>query len=81
LTWVQRHELRSHDMIHANGAVPGAEGDPERADDVLEDALNRHAGDWVAVVDDQVIDNDKKLGDLVERLNGQRTSAEIIKVS
>jgi hypothetical protein len=69
---------RSHDMIHANGAVPDTDGAPERADNVLEDALNRHAGDWVAVENDTVIDNDRLLGDLVGRLNGQRATAAIL---
>lgn len=42
--------------------------------------LIQYAGHWVAVQDCQVLDEDESLGCLVDRLNGQRETAEIFKV-
>jgi hypothetical protein len=42
--------------------------------------LVQYAGQWVAVQDRTVLDNDKALGALLDRLNGQRETAEIFKV-
>jgi hypothetical protein len=42
--------------------------------------LVQYAGRWVAVQDRIVLDNDETLGALLDRLNGQRETAEIFKV-
>jgi hypothetical protein len=68
---------RSHDMIRRDSIDTGA-GSPQ--DESMEAALNKYAGDWVAVEHDAVVEHDRNLGDLVERLNGNRGSAEIFKV-
>ncbi len=64
-------------MIEKQDVDPGEGSDK---DTTMEAALNQHAGDWVAVEHDAVIDNDRNLGDLVGRLNGNAATAEIFKV-
>jgi hypothetical protein len=54
--------------------------DPIRAEEAFGLQLVQYAGDWVAVQDRAVLDNDKNLGALVGRLNGTRDTAEIFKV-
>jgi hypothetical protein len=42
--------------------------------------LVQYAGRWVAVENRTVLDYDKELGCLLERLNGERRTAEIFQV-
>ena len=42
--------------------------------------LMQYAGQWVAVLDHNIVATDEHLGPLVDRLNGQRDSAEIFQV-
>jgi hypothetical protein len=42
--------------------------------------LVQYAGRWVAVQDHTVLDNDENLGCLLDRLNGERGTAEIFQV-
>jgi Family of unknown function (DUF5678) len=51
-----------------------------RAEQELGLDLIQYAGRWVAVQDQKVLDNDEKLRPLVDRLNGQRDTAEIFRV-
>lgn len=54
--------------------------DPIRSEEAFGVQLVQYAGDWVAVQDHSVLDNDKSLVALVGRLNGTRDTAEIFKV-
>lgn len=51
-----------------------------RAEQSLGVDLIEYAGRWVAVQDHRVVDDDENLGRLVDRLNGQRETAEIFRV-
>ena len=51
-----------------------------RAEEDLGAELIQYAGRWVAVQDHRVVDDDEQLGCLVDRLNGQRSTAEIFRV-
>ena len=50
------------------------------AEKVFGRELVQYAGKWVAVQDRTVLDNDATLEGLLDRLNGQRGTAEIFKV-
>lgn len=50
------------------------------AEEALGVDLIQYAGRWVAVQDHRVVDDDEILGRLVDRLNGQRETAEIFRV-
>jgi hypothetical protein len=50
------------------------------AEETLGVDLIEYAGRWVAVQDHRVVDDDESLGRLVDRLNGQRETAEIFRV-
>lgn len=54
--------------------------DQVKAEEGLGVDLIEYAGRWVAVQDHRVVDHDESLGPLVDRLNGQRETAEIFKV-
>lgn len=51
-----------------------------KAEEDLGVDLIQYAGRWVAVQDHRVVDDDEQLGCLVDRLNGQRSTAEIFRV-
>lgn len=51
-----------------------------RAEEAFGLVLIQYAGRWVAVQDRKVVADDENLGCLVERLNGQRETAEIFQV-
>jgi len=51
-----------------------------QAEERLGFELVQYAGKWVAVQDATVIASNKHLGELLDRLNGQRDTAEIFKV-
>jgi len=51
-----------------------------KAEEALGIDLIQYAGHWVAVQDHRVVDDDETLGCLVDRLNGQRSTAEIFRV-
>lgn len=51
-----------------------------RAERAFGTELVQYAGKWVAVQDRTVLENDETLGGLLDRLNGQRGTAEIFKV-
>lgn len=54
--------------------------DQIQAEKTLGFELVQYAGKWVAVEDHKVIADEDKLGTLVDRLNGQRDTAEIFQV-
>jgi hypothetical protein len=54
--------------------------DQIRAEEALGFELVQYAGKWVAVQDHKVVASEETLRTLVDRLNGQRDTAEIFRV-
>jgi hypothetical protein len=69
-------------MINRQGAESGALDPAARQseEEAFKASLERHAGDWVAVDGQEIIDSDRNLGDLVGRLNGHGDTAEVFKI-
>jgi hypothetical protein len=54
--------------------------DQIKAEEMLGSQLVQYAGKWVAVEHHKVVANEETLRTLVDRLNGQRDTAEIFRV-